>query len=179
VALDPVATYLRRSPTPETMEDTVAQPGDETSARPSADAGLESARPPARFRAVREWSLDSLTDLSRVRRELLTEVTAPHAEPQLRLGQVPENMVLVASELATNALQHGHPPTVLSLHSDQDDYLLDVGDTNLEGTPVYAGERPSGAGGFGLMIARRLSQVVGWYTTETTKHVWAIFPAQR
>jgi anti-sigma regulatory factor (Ser/Thr protein kinase) len=160
------------------MEDTVAQPGDETSARASADAGLESARPPERFTPVREWSLDSVTDLSRVRSELLQAVTAAHAEPQLRLGRVPENMVLVASELATNALQHGRPPTVLSLLVDAQDYLLDVCDADLDSTPVIAGERPSGAGGFGLMIARRLSQEVGWFATETAKHVWAIFPAQ-
>jgi serine/threonine-protein kinase RsbW len=161
------------------MEDTVAQPGDETSVRPIDDGGLESARPPDRFTPVRQWSLDSVTDLARVRSELLQEVTAPRAAPQPRLGQVPENMVLVASELATNALQHGQPPTVLSLHADTQDYLLDVCDANLDDAPVFAGERPSGAGGFGLMIARRLSQVVGWYTTDTSKHIWAIFPAQR
>ena len=157
----------------------MAQPGDETNVRPTDDAGLEPAHPPERFRPVREWSLDSVTDLSRIRGELLREVTSARAEPQARLGPVPENMVLVASELATNALQHGQPPTVLSLHSADDDYLLDVCDADLDGEPVLAGERPSGAGGFGLMIARRLSQDVGWYTTATTKHVWAVFPAQR
>lgn len=157
----------------------MAQQGDDTSVRTTEDTGVESARPPARFRHVRDWSLDSVTDLSRVRSELLQEVTAPHAAPQLTLGKVPENMVLVASELATNALQHGHPPTVLSLHAEREEYLLDVCDANLDGVPVVAGERPSGAGGFGLMIAHRLSQAVGWYTTDTTKHVWAVFPAQR
>jgi len=144
----------------------------------AADAGLASSVPPDRFTPVRSWSLDSVTDLARVRRELLHEVTAAHAEPQLTLGRVPENMVLVASELATNALQHGLPPTILSLLTDGRDYLLDVCDSNLEAVPVVAGERPMGAGGFGLVIARRLSQDVGWYTADTTKHVWAIFPAQ-
>ncbi len=144
----------------------------------AADAGLASSVPPDRFTPVRSWSLDSVTDLARVRRELLHEVTAAHAEPQLTLGRVPENMVLVASELATNALQHGLPPTILSLLTDERDYLLDVCDSNLEAVPVVAGERPMGAGGFGLVIARRLSQDVGWYTADTTKHVWAIFPAQ-
>lgn len=157
----------------------MAQPGDETNVRPTDDAGLESARPPERFAPVRQWSLDSVTDLSRIRSELLAAITAAPAAAHLRLGQVPENMVLVASELATNALQHGHPPTVLSLSADGKDYLLDVCDANLDSAPVFAGERPSGAGGFGLVIARRLSQVVGWYTTETAKHIWAIFPAQR
>lgn len=147
-------------------------------ARPESDAGLVSSVPPDRFTPVRAWALDSVTDLARVRRELLDEVTAAHAAPQLTLGRVPENMVLVASELATNALQHGLPPTVLSLHTDEREYLLDVCDSDLESVPMLAGERPVGAGGFGLLIARRLSQDVGWYTAESTKHVWAIFPAQ-
>jgi serine/threonine-protein kinase RsbW len=160
------------------MEDTVVQSPDEAAARPQTDAGIASSRPPSRFRPVRSWELNSVTDLSRVRSELLAAITAPHAEPQDALGRVPENMVLVASELATNALQHGLPPTVLSLSEDEHDYLLDVCDTDLETTPVLAGERPSGAGGFGLLIAHRLSQEVGWYTTDSTKHVWAIVPAQ-
>lgn len=146
--------------------------------RPQTDAGLASSTPPDRFEPVRSWRLDSVTDLSRVRHELLAEVTAEHAEPQLTLGRVPENMVLVASELATNALQYALPPTTLSLGSDGRDYLLDVGDSDLDSVPVVAGERPVGAGGFGLLIARRLSQEVGWYTTGGTKHVWAVFPAQ-
>ncbi len=160
----------------ETQEDRVAQ--DEGTIRPEADADLASAHPPDRFVEVRSWALASVTDLSRVRRELLAEVTAPHAGPQQRLGRVPENMVLVASELATNALEHGLPPTTLTLFADGQDYLLDVGDTDLSTVPILAGERPMGAGGFGLLIARRLSQEVGWYTDHATKHVWATFPAQ-
>lgn len=157
----------------------MVQPGEDAAARPQTDSGIASSRPPERFEPVRRWELSSVTDLSRVRKELLDAITAPHAEPQDVLGRVPENMVLVASELATNALQHGLPPTVLSLSVDEQDYLLDVCDADLESTPVLAGERPSGAGGFGLLIAHRLSQEVGWYTTDSTKHVWAIFPAQR
>lgn len=156
----------------------MAHPGDDAAPRAQTDAGIASSRPPQRFRPVRSWELSSVTDLSRVRSELLEEITAPHAQPQATLGRVPENMVLVASELATNALQHGLPPTVLSLLVSEQDYLLDVCDADLHSTPVIAGERPSGAGGFGLLIAHRLSQEVGWYTTDSTKHVWAIFPAQ-
>ncbi|QZN85813.1 ATP-binding protein [Cellulomonas sp. C5510] len=154
----------------------MAQHGD--GPRGPVDAGLEASRPPDHFAPVRSWSLDSATDLSRVRRELLSEVTTRNAAPQRSLGRVPENMVLVASELATNALEHGLPPTVLSLLTDGADYLLDVCDADLHSVPVLAGERPVGAGGFGLLIARRLSQSVGWYTTDSSKHVWAVFPAQ-
>lgn len=146
--------------------------------RPDTDQGLASSRPPDRFTPVRSWTLTSVTDLSPVRRELLAEITAVHAPVQAELGRIPENMVLVASELATNALEHGLPPTVLTLAVDGHDYLLDVCDSDLESLPVLPGERPVGAGGFGLMIARRLSQDVGWYADDSTKHVWAVFPAQ-
>ena len=146
--------------------------------RPDTDQGLASSRPPDRFAPVRSWTLTSVTHLSPVRHELLAEVTADHAPVQLELGRVPENMVLVASELATNALEHGLPPTVLTLGTDGRDYLLDVCDSDLESIPVLPGERPVGAGGFGLLIARRLSQDVGWYADGDAKHVWAVFPAQ-
>ncbi|WP_263118567.1 ATP-binding protein [Cellulomonas sp. RIT-PI-Y] len=143
------------------------------------DDGLVTARPPERFELVREWVLHDVDHLSGVRRELLEAVTASDAGPQRRLDDVPERMILVASELATNALTHGLPPTTVRLFTDGDDYLLDVADHDIGSTPFLAGERPPGAGGFGLQIARRLSQQVGWYATEHTKHVWAIFPAQR
>ncbi len=142
-----------------------------------SDDGLAAALPPERFRPVRRWVLEGVTDLALVRRELLAELTAADGSPLGRLPGVPERMVLVASELATNALTHGLPPTFLSLSSDGQDYLLDVADHDLSTEPRVASERPAGAGGFGLQIARRLSQAVGWYATETTKHVWAVFAA--
>jgi serine/threonine-protein kinase RsbW len=143
------------------------------------DDGLVSARPPERFTLVRSWTLHDVDHLSGVRRELLETVTASDAGPQDGLDDIPDRMILVASELATNALTHGLPPTEVRLLSDGREYLLDVADHDTGSTPALAGERAPGAGGFGLQIARRLSQAVGWYADESTKHVWAIFPAQR
>ncbi|MEV7971818.1 ATP-binding protein [Cellulomonas sp. NPDC089187] len=142
------------------------------------DDGLRAARPPQRFRPVREWVLQDVEHLSRVRHELLAEITARGAAPQDGLDAVPERMILVASELATNALVHGLPPTRVQLLSDGNEYLLDVADHDVDSTPALAGTRAPGAGGFGLQIARRLSQDVGWYVDGTAKHVWARFPAQ-
>ena len=156
----------------------MAHSEDGPGSREQTDAGLASSRPPARFTEVRTWQLNTVRDLATLRRELLLAVTADHAPVQVRLDRVPENMVLVASELATNALEHGRPPTSLTLSADTREYLLDVCDSDVNTAPVVAGARPTGAGGFGLVIARRLSQDVGWYTTHDTKHVWAIFPAQ-
>ena len=142
------------------------------------DQGLRSATPPAGFRLVRQWLLLDTSELSAVRRELLDEITADHAVRQESLSDVPESMILVASELATNALVHGLPPTVVGLSTDGRDYLLEVADHDLSSEPRVASERPAGAGGFGLQIARRLAQEVGWYATGTTKHIWVVFAAQ-
>lgn len=37
-------------------------------------------------------------------------------------------MILLASELASNALEHGRPPTIVTLGHDGTCYLLDVAD---------------------------------------------------
>lgn len=140
------------------------------------DDGLRASMPPARFRPVQLWSLDSVNQVSLLRRELL-EATAPTGRPSATyLQDVPERMVLVASELATNALTHGAPPTVVTLMDDGECFLLDVADHDTSTSPQVAGDRPIGNGGFGLVIARRLAQDVGWYASDTTKHVWATFP---
>ncbi|MBB2925513.1 two-component sensor histidine kinase [Cellulomonas cellasea] len=82
-------------------------------------------------------------------------------------------MVLVASELATNALRHGTPPTTVALHQCEDRFLLTVADHDPTTRPYLAGRRTPGAGGFGLQIATMLALDLGWYRTETTKVVWA------
>lgn len=145
---------------------------------PGRDEGLESSRPPERFRFVREWVLHDTLELAAVRRELLAAITSHTPLPSEALAGVPERMILVASELATNALTHGLPPTFVRLSTDGNDFLLDVADHDLSSQPQVVGGRPLGEGGFGLRIARRLSQEVGWYATATTKHVWATFAAQ-
>jgi hypothetical protein len=143
-----------------------------------SDEGLLSSDPPPRYTLVRAWTLDSASQLTEMRAEILREITSDGAVAQDELGPVAHHMVLVASELATNALEHGKPPTIVRLLSDGTTYLLDVADHDLNTTPYVAGARIPGNGGFGLQIARRLSQDVGWYTAQQTKHVWATFPAQ-
>lgn len=143
---------------------------------PDVDGGLDARPAPERFRPVRVWSLDSVDEVAVLRRELLA-ATAPAGRGETAyLQDVPERMVLVASELATNALTHGAPPTVVTLMSDGAGFLVDVADRDLASSPRIAGDRPLGAGGFGLVIARRLAQDVGWYTDDVDKHVWATFP---
>ena len=141
----------------------------------STDDGLRTSTPPDRFVLVQEWVVDTSRELSDLRAGIVRAVATEGAPPR-ELDATAHTMVLVASELATNALRHGIPPTIVRLLRAEDTYLLDVADHDLGTTPYIAGARPPGEGGFGLQIARRLALEVGWYATETTKHVWATFP---
>lgn len=144
---------------------------------PHVDAGLRASTPPDGYVVVGTWVLEDTTQISGLRAEIQRAV-ALGADPQPVLGRVARDMVLVASELATNALRHGIPPTIVRLLREDGTFLLDVADHDLGSTPYVAGERPAGHGGFGLQIARRLALDVGWYSSERTKHVWALFPAR-
>jgi serine/threonine-protein kinase RsbW len=150
------------------------------------DTELSSARPPGAFdgpppetfELARSWTIDSSRQLSALRSAISEAMTGGAAEdvPEPELDAVAENMVLIASELATNALKYGMPPTVVRLLRHDATFLLDVADHDPCTTPYVAGDRPAGDGGLGLHIAQRLAQDVGWYATDTAKHVWAMLP---
>lgn len=146
-----------------------------TDDRAESDEGLVSSRPPDRSATVRTWLLSTAREIQEVRHRLRDAIGGEDSPSRGALADVPERMVLVASELAANALEHGRPPIIVTLRSDGTRYLLEVADHDPSTTPVLAGRRAPGAGGFGLQIARRLGQEVGWYTTGATKHIWVTF----
>src|SRR5690606_35548525 len=90
-------------------------------------------------------------------------------------GRLAEGMVLVCSERATNAIKHGHPPTIVRLLSDGV-YVLDVMDHDPARVPAIAPGRGVGEWGFGLILTDMLAARVGWYAGDETKHIWASFP---
>ena len=61
------------------------------------------------------------------------------------LDEIPEKVVLVATELATNALRHGLPPTIVRLGRHDRVFVLDVADHSPDVVPRYADDRPPGA----------------------------------
>ena len=142
---------------------------------PLDDDGLVTSRPPSDYRVVEEWELASTEQLSTLRSDLVAQLEREGAVPTGSLSGTPDKLVLIASELATNALRHGLPPTVVRLGRNDDRFLLEVADHDVSGEPVYAGKRVAGAGGVGLHLARQLSLDVGWYRTESVKTVWATF----
>ena len=152
--------------------------GPELLALTDEDAGLPVSHPPEGFVPVREWALASTAQLRTLRHELADEIGAGVAGDRQDLEATPDKLVLIATELAANALTHGLPPTLVSLSAADEQWLLEVADHDPESEPVYAGARITGAGGLGLHLARRLSLEVGWYATGRTKNIWATFPVR-
>jgi anti-sigma regulatory factor (Ser/Thr protein kinase) len=140
------------------------------------DGPLVASLPPDTFALERAWVLDSPEQLSPLRTAILTAI-AGHGTAAEALDEAAENLVLIASELATNALRYAYPPTVVRLLRDGSAFLLDVEDHSPGTAPYVAVGRPEGHGGLGLQIASSLADGVGWYTQGTAKHVWAILPA--
>jgi anti-sigma regulatory factor (Ser/Thr protein kinase) len=130
---------------------------------------------------VGTWTVRSVAELSAVRAALSSRLpcdcTALHAgsdESAVMTGV--QRIVLVASELVTNALRHADGPATVRLLCDGRSALLDVVDHSPDAPPVVATDRPPGEGGFGLHLARRAAHTVGWYrTARGEKHVWARF----
>jgi serine/threonine-protein kinase RsbW len=135
-----------------------------------------SAQIPPMTTELDHWVLDTPAQLKTLRASLHQAITGQAMPPGGSLDEVPEKVVLVATELATNALRHGLPPTIVRLGRTGDHFILDVADHDPCDLPEYVENRPLGGGGLGLQLARKLSLEMGWYVAHETKHVWAEFP---
>lgn len=136
---------------------------------------IRVASPPPTARPLRQWTLTSTTELRELRSSLQHALDFVSDDPD----DVIDRIVLVATELATNAIRHGLPPTEIRLLADTGRLILDVADHDLSSIPEPAGDRPLGEGGRGLLLARAFSLDVGWYATPDSKHIWATFPLGR
>jgi hypothetical protein len=132
---------------------------------------LPSSVPESWGGQVQQWVLNTPVELRDLRASLLLAVTGS-SDTAAEMDDVPAKMLLVA----TNALRHGLPPTVVTLFRLGDEFILDVADHDPEILPEYADARPPGAGGLGLRLAQEFSLDIGWFADEDTKHVWATFP---
>ncbi|MEU8607517.1 ATP-binding protein [Actinoplanes sp. NPDC048791] len=135
-----------------------------------------SAQSPPAMTELHKWVLDSPVQLRSLRASLHEAITGQPMPAGAELDEIPEKVVLVATELATNALRHGLPPTIVRLGRHDLVFVLDVADHSPDTVPVYADDRPPGAGGLGLYLAKKFALDLGWYIEDHTKHVWAEFP---
>ncbi len=135
---------------------------------------LPASVPHSSAAVLRSWTLDGFQGLRGLRaalRDTVAETSGPD------LGEVLDRMSVVVTELATNALRHGLPPTVVRLLRAGNRLIIDVADHDLAAAPRVDEDRPLGAGGLGLRFTRTFAIDVGWYATDGAKHVWASFPS--
>jgi serine/threonine-protein kinase RsbW len=160
-----------RIPTPAPPHERYENGHTFTMATPSAP------RPPTLDAEIQRWALDNPTQLRSLRASLLDTITDAPGATGYVLAEVAEKILIVATELASNALRYGRPPTIVRLCRTGQDYIIDVVDNDPTTQPEHPLQRQPASGGWGLVLARALAQDVGWYVTTTAKHVWARFPA--
>lgn len=136
---------------------------------------LPRACPPDGFTLVDTWTLNGYEELSRLRAGVAEVIAVAAESPTSRSSTLTRDVVVVSSELATNALKHGGAPTSVALFANASGYMLDVADPDPAGLPALAHGRAPGEGGFGLRLAARLASRIGWFTTARAKHVWVTF----
>ncbi|QLQ39065.1 ATP-binding protein [Micromonospora robiginosa] len=136
---------------------------------------LRTSPPPPQATELERWVLDTPEELRDVRASLRDALNRHGLVQGEDLDEVPHMVLLVATELSSNALRHGRPPTIVTLLATDDRFLLDVADHDVSSVPELTDVRPMESGGRGLFLAQSISLDVGWYATETTKHIWAAF----
>ncbi|MFI7425931.1 ATP-binding protein [Micromonospora sp. NPDC049836] len=137
---------------------------------------LRTSPPPPEAVDLERWVLDSPDGLRDLRASLRDALDRHGLVQGEDLDEVPHLVVLVATELASNALRHGRPPTIVTLLGRDDCFLLDVADHDVRTVPELTDIHPLDSGGRGLFLAQQLSLAVGWYATAHTKNIWASFP---
>lgn len=136
-----------------------------------------SPRAPDFDAEVDRWVLHDASQLGPLRASMLASISSAPSPDGRELDETAEKMLIVVTELAGNALRHALPPTIVLLRRSGPDLLIDVVDHDPTSSPDGSRQHRPGGGGLGLVLARALALDVGWYTTPTTKHVWARFPA--
>ena len=146
------------------------------SGQTAAVSRLRRSLPPSSATELDVWVLTTTTELRALRAALAAAISSDPETAGRPLDDVPERMVLVATELATNAIRHANPPTEVRLSRTAEEFLLDVADHDLTTVPELTETNTLDPGGRGLMLAREFSREVGWYATGDAKHIWATFP---
>jgi serine/threonine-protein kinase RsbW len=116
-----------------------------------------------------EWVLPADLTAARVAREHVADDLGRRGVPD----DVVDDLVLIASELAANAIRHGSPPAVLELHYDQDRIRVVVSNHGNAPDPRVLTADPDAGHGRGLAIVESLADDVGWSRDGERLDVWA------
>ncbi|MFL5862715.1 MAG: ATP-binding protein [Solirubrobacteraceae bacterium] len=128
------------------------------------------AQPRTSGSAAVAWSLRAQLPRDRSCAIVARRLVEGHARDDLDDRQI-ESAMLIASELATNALLHGVGQIVLIVSRHADRLRIEITD---QGRPRHLAVVPEGRrgiGGRGLWIVEQLA--TAWGTTDGTARVWA------
>lgn len=116
-----------------------------------------------------EWTLpDDLTAAHAAREHVID------ALGEARLAQdVLDDLVLIASELAANAVRHGSPPALLRLDHDSHRVRVTVSNHGDAPDPRILTAEPHADHGRGLAMVEDMADRVGWERNGDRLDVWA------
>jgi anti-sigma regulatory factor (Ser/Thr protein kinase) len=88
-----------------------------------------------------------------------------------------EDLLLVVSELVTNAVLHGAEPIVVTVVREQERVRVEVTDAASDSSPYSSRVTKESTAGRGLSVVTRLAAAWGWRADPGTgKTVWAELP---
>ncbi|MDD9207905.1 ATP-binding protein [Georgenia sp. 10Sc9-8] len=148
---------------------------------PGRSTSLAQTRPPTTSAPVGSWHIEDASELNSLRSAARKAV---HRWRRKNPGGsddhlAEQRLLLVVSELATNALKYGSEPISVDLHRVDDGWLVDTLDGNGTQPPVQYPPERGRIGRNGLLIIERASTTWGWYrdpADDRLKHVWGIVP---
>jgi len=116
-----------------------------------------------------EWLLpDDLTAAHAAREHVSDALAGGHLT-----NDVLHDLVLIASELAANAVRHGSPPALLRLDRDDSSVRITVSNHGESPDPRILTAEPGADHGRGLAMVEQLADSVGWERHGDRLDVWA------
>ncbi len=115
------------------------------------------------------WVLPGdLTAAQHARRHVTAELEAESVD-----DEVVDDAVLIASELAANAIRHGEPPASLSLEYRDNRVRISVHDSGRGPGPQVQEPSDTAGSGRGLAMIQQIGVDHGWDRDEDGLTVWA------
>jgi signal transduction histidine kinase len=137
----------------------------------------QPARIPLGFSELWCEELGSVAALARLRGRLRAELTGSATVEHPEREHWAERLVLIADELASNALRHGGEPVATALSRLGNRWMVSVSDNSPGVPPAPAQGRDPGLGGLGLYLVADLAERFGWFAERGMKTVWAVVAA--